>query len=434
MDENEIVDEEVADKTIEELLAEAQLIADNPDATEEDKARFDEIMLEVARRQSHEEMSRKLANVKKSYFVHSSQPVARKTIAAQPEKGSFAEETQRRTFKFAKALNDYLSGRKLTGWEAEYNQEIARNRPFTRGEGFRVPSRYALDLSTGAGAQTVDYKPGQVDYLRAQSILDRLESLGANVYRNVDQATTIILQASDPAFTWIGDTINNTSESNPTYATRQLVPHNAVCPIPLTRKFIQSTVDGEKYVQNQALKAVGLGVDHAIINGTGTNNQPLGLLATPAIQGNSVTFGGAPTWAKVVEMESVVANANGLGGNGFYLTNPKVRGKFKTVAKESGAAMGFIMEPDGSVNGYECLVTSLMPSNLGASPGNKSAILFCGDPSQIHIAFFGGDALDVLVDPYSHSKAGAVLVNVYLDVDIVAAQTGAYSIATDLTA
>lgn len=441
MDETNVAD--LSGISTDDLLAEAQAISENPDATEEDKARFDAIMAEVDRRQSQEEMSRRLATVRKSVQHSQQQPPARKTLAAQPtsfkgDKPTFEEQIVANRFSQAKAIRAYSDGKSPKGWEGEFNEEMDRRHGPAKHT-FRMPlnqvlgrREYALNLTTGAGASPTAYLPGQVDYLRAASIWSKLESLGMQVYRNVDQATTLILRDGDPSFTWIGDVTDNDNPSNPTFATRVARVHNAVCTIPMTRKFIQSTPDGEKYVSEQAEKAINLGVDYAILNGPGTGADVLGLLATPGVQANAVTFGGAPTWAKIVELETKVGQNNGLNGTGVYINNPKTRGKLKTTAKESGAAMGFLMEPDGSVNGYQSLTTSLVPSNLGASPSNKSAILFCGDVSQMHL-FFYGQGIEVLVDPFSYSKAGATIIHYYLDMDFQVGQYGEFAIATDLS-
>lgn len=443
MDETSVAD--FSGISTEDLLSQAQAIADNPDATEEDRARFEAIMAEVSSRQSQEEMSRKLANVRKSVATLHSSPSPRKTLATQPtsfkgDKPSFEEQCQSTYYSQAKAIKAYSDGKLMNGWEGEFDEEMGRRHgpskhsfrmPLNQVVGRNRPSQYALNLTTGAGAQPTAFAPGQIDYLRATSVWSKLESLGMQVYRNVDQATVLILRDGDPSFTWIGDTTNDDNPSNTTYATRTARVHNAICTIPMTRKFIQSTPDGEKYVSEQAEKAINLGVDYAILKGPGTGGDVLGLTSIPGIQANSVTFGGAPTWNKMIELETKVGQNNGLNGTGCYIINPKTRGPLKTTAKETGAAMGFLMESDGTVNGYPALVTSLMPSTLGASPSNKSAILFCGDVSQLHL-FFYGPGIDVLVDPYTLSKSGATVVNYYLDMDFQAGQYGEFSLATDV--
>lgn len=423
------VEQSTEDK-IAELLAEAQSIADNPDATDEDKARFDEIMQQVDDLQSKAEMAAKLASVKSTFAVHSKTLTPRKTDPAVPVT-DFQKETSKRVFNYGKALFCAMQGRQLDGWEREYSDEASRLSMSSRG-GIRVPTRYALDTTTGADGLPKEWMPGQVDFLRAQSILPQLEAAGAQVHENLTQSVPIISQASDPAFKWVGDGADGQS-SNPTYAVNTLTSHSAISTVVMTRQLINSMPSGVKYVSDQLQKAIGLGVTQAIIAGSGTSGQPTGILSNSGVLANSVSFASAPTWAKMIALESAVAANNGLTGKGLYISNFKVRGLLKTTVKESGAALGFLLELDGTCNGYDTAFTNLVPSNLGTSPNdNKSAIIFLGDCSYLHVGFFGhGDSVELLVDPYSKSAAGGINVNAYVDMDLVISQANAVSLTLD---
>ena len=139
------------------------------------------------------------------------------------------------------------------------------------------------------------------------------------------------------------------------------------------------SIDVESFVRNDLATVLALAIDLAAINGSGSNNQPTGILNTSGI--GSVaggTNGLAPAWSHLVDLESAVSIANADVGTLGYLTNAKVRGKLKQTSKVSGQN-GFIWEAGNTpVNGYMAGVSNQVPSNLtkGSSSGVCSAILF----------------------------------------------------------
>jgi HK97 family phage major capsid protein len=169
--------------------------------------------------------------------------------------------------------------------------------------------------------------------------------------------------------------------------------------------------------------ALGLAIDLAAIHGSGSSNQPTGIVATSGI--GSVAGGDnglAPTWAHIVELWSDVATANADFGATGFLTNAKVAGKLMTTEKASGTAQfvcpGF-PDADGmtSFGGARAGISNQVASNLtkGTSSGVASAILF-GNFSDLIIGEWG--TLDLMVDPYSGSTSGTVRVVALQDVDV----------------
>lgn len=421
------------------LMDEAAEISAKENPTEEDAARLDEIQSQIQAIQENAdrkaEMSKKFASMKKSFAVHSKSPAPRMTPSVRNvAKSDLQVEVEKRGFNYAKAAHAYLEGKTLRGFEGEYNQELS----LKQGESKRhfyapryVDAKYALNTTTGAGGIPTQFVDGQINLLRANSILDKI---GATIVEGLTEPTSYIVQTSDPAFAWVTDGADGT-DTNPTYTTVTLTPHNGIATVPVTRKFLKSSPNANDYVVQQMLKRCGLGVDLAWQSGDGTGGAPEGILSNSDVLANTVTFGGAPTWANIVALESTVAQLNGETGVGGYVTNPKVRGKLKTIAKEAGAALGFLMELDGTVNGHPCYITSQIPSTLGTSPSNnKSAILYSGDWSGLYVGFFGSESLDVLIDEYSLSKSGGVRLNVYVDMDVKIPQPNQFSVALDVDA
>lgn len=201
----------------------------------------------------------------------------------------------------------------------------------------------------------------------------------------------------------------------------------------VSRKLLlQSSIDVESMVQRDLANVLGLAIQQAAINGTGTSNQPKGILgghiANPTIIGG--TNGAAPTWEHIVGLETAVSVANADVGTLGYLTNAKVRGKLKTTSKVSGQN-GFIWENgDTPLNGYGCAVTNAVPSNITkGSATNCSAAIF-GNFADLVIGMWG--SLDLTVDTVTLGTSGAVRVIALQDVDIAVRNAESFATFADI--
>ena len=146
-------------------------------------------------------------------------------------------------------------------------------------------------------------------------------------------------------------------------------------------------------------------LDAAGIAGTGTANQPTGLLKTPGIGDVSIGIsGGVPTAASVIALEESVGKGNSDDLSNAFLTTPQLRSKLRAVAEISGSRPLWI---NGTMLGYLESVSNQVPSNLSKGSNNDCHALIFGSWSQLVLADFNG-ALEVIVDPYSFKKQGQI--------------------------
>src|SRR5207248_324320 len=112
--------------------------------------------------------------------------------------------------------------------------------------------------------------------------------------------------------------------------------------------------------------SIGLAVDLAGLHGSGSGNQPTGVIATSGIGDvPGSTDGLAPTWANIVALQSNVANNNGLVGNSGYVTNSKVRGALKTTLKIGSTFPEYLWDdenPATPLNGERCVISNQVSS------------------------------------------------------------------------
>jgi HK97 family phage major capsid protein/HK97 family phage prohead protease len=165
---------------------------------------------------------------------------------------------------------------------------------------------------------------------------------------------------------------------------------------------IQSSIDVENMVRGDLAAVLALEIDRAGLYGLGSSNEPEGLKLVSGI--NTKDFGAAtPTFAEIVDMESLIAADNADVSSMKYLFNASMRGQLKTAEKASGYPV-YLLE-GGLVNGYNHEVSNQI----------ASGDIFFGVWNQLILGLWSG--LDLTVDPYTHSTSGTVRVVALQDVD-----------------
>ncbi len=333
----------------------------------------------------------------------------------------------RESYSLLRALRCAADRRPIDGFEAEVSQEIAK-RTGKPPRGSFVPTNFNdplgeraefrdFNLTTGNDLKaTIVDAANFIDLLRNRMLV---RALGATILTGLvgDLSIPSLTGAATPY--WIDSESGTVTASNQTTGQVALSPSTVGAQTVLSRKLlIQSTPDAEQLVRNDLAMVLALEIDRAAINGSGSGAEPEGILqnssiATVAIADN----GGAPTWAKIIELETTVAIENADIGSLAYMTNAKVRGKLRQIDK--GTDTGNFLWDDRAakpLNGYACGVTNQVPSDLTkASGSNLSAILF-GNWQDLIIGLWSG--LDVIADPYTGAASGALTITMLQDLDI----------------
>jgi HK97 family phage major capsid protein/HK97 family phage prohead protease len=230
---------------------------------------------------------------------------------------------------------------------------------------------------------------------------------------------------------WVSENTVPGGEANQSFGQVTMSPRTVGAYTDISRRLLlQSSVDVEAMVTQDLATILGLAIQQAAINGTGSANQPIGILnaITASVVGG--TDGAAPTWAHIVELETDVAVANADVGTLGYLVNAQTRGKLKGTSKVSGQN-GFIWDGgDTPLNGYRTGVTNAVPSNLvkGGSGAVCSAIVF-GNWADLVIGMWG--TLDLMADPYTGSAAGTVRIRALQDVDVAIRHSESFATMVD---
>ena len=325
-------------------------------------------------------------------------------------------------FSFIRALN-YLAnpGDKSARRDAEFEIEVgqAAAKQYERSSnGIVVPNEVLRrDLNVGtatAGGNLVD------DVLLSGSFIDLLRNrlaladAGMTTLSGINGNISIPKQGSSATAYWVGEGSSPT-ESQQTIEQVNLSPKTCGAFVDYSRKLLlQSSIDVEAMVRDDLARVIALELDRVGLNGSGSSNQPLGIINTTGIGTQSLSSFG--TFEEYIGMETDVAAANADAGSLRYIINASARGALKSTKKDAGS--GEFVFADNEINGYPVTVSNQLTANDA---------LF-GDFSMLIMAMWSG--LDLTVDPYAGATAGTVRIIALQDVDFAVKQPGAFCYAT----
>ena len=232
----------------------------------------------------------------------------------------------------------------------------------------------------------------------------KVREAGARVITGLTSNVDVPRQSQSVTAYWVAENTAITF-SDPGFDRVSLRPKHLGTISEFSRNMLlQSTPDIETILRNDMSNVLARGLDAAAINGTGTNNDPVGILNTTGIGSVSLgTNGGTPVWANILALIEQVEVANVgddarafLGGarfKAFAMGAPKI--------PASNPALGFIMDGPDTLAGYRFLATNLVPSNGSKGTGTNLSALIYGNWSDLLIGMWS--EVDILVNPYAET-------------------------------
>lgn len=313
------------------------------------------------------------------------------------------------------------------GFEMEISQEAAKKQAQRDGKGIIIPSdvlRHNLSdgasmfrdgsgtMNTGSNGQTGPGSTGAntvqtsvlagsyIDILRNKAVFVR----GARMLGGLVGNISIPKQTAATKGYWIGEG-DDATFSAMDFGAVELKPKTAAANTVITRRLLeQSSMDVEMLVRSDLAKQMALTIDYSGYYGTGGENTPLGLANFKGISG--IEFAGPqPTWQELVELETLIAEKNADVDSMRFKARPSFRGYAKTALKFNVNGSQIIWEEGGTVNGYPVDVTNQV----------EQGDLFFGNFGDVLMGMWGG--LELIVDPYTRSTAGNVVLTTFHDID-----------------
>jgi HK97 family phage major capsid protein len=354
--------------------------------------------------------------------------------AASTFKGVTVSNHERKTYSIARAIMSLADPtRHEAGLEREISDSISQSLGRApRGGGLFIPTRLQPQAS-GLDTKSAGTSGGKnlvmtevrdlIELLRAKT---RVIQLGATVLSGLTGNVQFPRQTAATTGAWMAENSgSDVAASDATFSALTLSPKTYQSTTSFSRQLLQqASIDIENFVRNDLATAHALAIDLAALDGAGTL-QPTGLLRTTGIGSVVIQVGqgGAPTYAKIVELETAISDANADADGMKLLTTPIMRQKLKLIPRVS-ATYGTIPiwetiegRPGvGDVLGYEAYVSKQVPSTKVSGTNSDCHAIILGYWPSLLIGEFG--ILDLVVDPYALKKQGMIEVTSFQMVDI----------------
>lgn len=310
-------------------------------------------------------------------------------------------------------------GKKEAGFEREVSKDLERLYG-TPAQGIIVPySIFTRDLTSGGTNTGAEWKG--TDHLGSEFIgvlRNKMASVraGVRVLPNLRGNVDIPKQTSASTAYWATE-VAAITESTPGTASLTLSPKKSGAYVEVSKMLlVQSDPSAEQMVQEDLFSVLTLAWDKAILQGTGTE-QPTGIAGTSNIGGFT---GAGLSYAAILDAISDIEVANADINTLKWITDPTVKAILRQREKVSGYPQ-FLMEADGTIEGYESIITNQM----------TAATMLFGDFSQAILAMWGG--IDLQADPYTKLEYGLVRFVAQQMVDVGVRHPGAFTYASSIS-
>lgn len=328
--------------------------------------------------------------------------------------------------QIAAALDE---GRALSGQTAEIVQEM-RSQGGYRGIPVPLGALEQRELVTGTTTSGDVPKPVTVrpliDRIFPASVASRL---GAEVINITQGAVAIPVATAGAIAGWAPTEGANVPGPTPfDFTERMLEPdHTLGVHMRITRKALKQAGDGlEQAIRRDMNAATQAELDRAIIMGSGTNGEPLGIVPGAATYGISTTaVGAAASWAAfraaaVAFMDGNFVKSPGDIRMGF---NPEIWAELDD-ALISGTA----------VSQWDRLVKHVPAGQIALAPtlpeGTAVLTTNTGGIAPVYVGIWGG--LDLIRDPYSDAQSGTLRLTALLTADVTVARGSQLAILTGI--
>lgn len=265
-----------------------------------------------------------------------------------------------------------------------------------------VLSASRADTAGNGALIATNHMPGQfIETLRATTLLGQL---GARFLGDLVGNLSIPKQTANATFGWLAED-EEAAASDVTSGNVTLSPKHIAGLVPMTFELMRQSAPAiEQMVRQDILTGIALAIDKAGFDGTGADNQPLGILNTTGVQTITLTdtTTKVPTFAEVVAMEGKLDEVNALIGSLAYAFRPAVYSALKTTKKDAGSGT-FVLEK-GEANGYKAVSSTQLPAKCG---------LF-GNFSDVMVGSWG--AVELI--PERNKKTGGLDIGVHQLVDV----------------
>lgn len=336
-------------------------------------------------------------------------------------------------FRVGKALSEFTDTGRMTGPEAEFQQE---NRSGRSGA-FSVPVSILLSSPETRALTTTKPSGGPGSNLIATNLgpmIDRLrpslavEAMGATILSGLTGNLDLPRLKASGSAGWVAEH-GAATRTDASFDKVAMGPKTVAAEYEMSRRMMLQAMQLQAILRGDLGYLLAQALDGAALKGGGSN-EPVGIIGTSGVPVVAIgTNGGALTIDHTADMIGAIQEANVTGATGF-LTNAKVRkAAMKLKDSESrpyGVPAVFHNEP--------VTFSNQVPSNLTKGSGSNLSAVIYGAWADLVIGYWS--SVDIVVNPYHADVAskGGALLHAFLDCDVALRHPESFAVIKDVIA
>ena len=266
-----------------------------------------------------------------------------------------------------------------------------------QARGLAVPhQKMARDLGVGAATAGGNLASGQQIQAVAAAVRPTLvlEAMGAERVEVNATGEVLFPRWSGGTGGWLAEGEASVSDAA-AIASVSATPHCAAARLGLSRRLRnQAREDVEAAVLRELGQCVAATLEAGFLAGTGSNEEPLGLISTPGI-GTQSFAGAVPTLAELVGMVELFGDADGDLGAARWLLHPSDLADLLKAQIDADGGETIVQYIDGAHR-----IAGLPIFSSRHLTEGKHLLL---DPSAVATVYFG--PAQVVLDEYSNNKS-----------------------------
>ena len=312
------------------------------------------------------------------------------------------KETQLHSASLLASILAMSSGQRSVGFAADLSRELSmRDGVEPSANSIRIPLSRALatNVFSAAGA-LVESSVGDIDpVLRSASVV---LAAGGRMITGLKGNVSLPRQTGFETISFLHET-DTLVATDSSFGELNLTPHRMSGATSLSRQLATQSNAAEFLTASLNL-GIAAAIDRGALVGNGAAGDVLGLHSNPSV--TTKTFGGAATWAAVLDIQNSVATANANESTTAWIAHPAVRAKWASIQRFSGSGKA-LWSTDNTIAGRPAFTTTAAPA---------TGILLADFSHQV--ITFWGDSIEVLVDPFTAALGGRInlVINALADV------------------
>lgn len=251
-----------------------------------------------------------------------------------------------------------------------------------------------------------------IDLARAESVV-----VGSGALTIPMESATLDIPRllTDPTASWRNENDPITG-SDPTFGAAQLTARSLACLVTIPNELILDSPTCGNFVTSAISKAMAVAMDTGALMGTGTVNQPLGIVNRPDVGTYSMGTNGAALadFSTFVKVAGQIAGANGPIDGLSYILSAR---DYTTVENLQDTLHQPLRKPD-VVARMKPYTTSKIPTTLTQGTAHNASFGVCGDMSQVILGIRQAFTLEVSREAGSAFANNQTLIRAILRMDV----------------